>query len=248
LHEHIAGGRIGRPLSCNVYSPTGSGGPTRDLARRYTADRANAANTLTINTGHTLDAVSWLIGGLDWVSATIAVGQPEATVPESGERLQVTAPDQVVVTGQTAGGCVVTQHAHSGGRANGTHFTLRLLGTDGDLVVRSSGTRGLQIEDLRARYCPPGSASWQPVTVPPEAYAVDQSQRVQPVMNVAEALRRFAAAIRAGTTFNPDFTHAVTLHRQLDAIELADRTGIRQTAGSWTGEPTDRPGPPAAEE
>jgi predicted dehydrogenase len=246
LRAELADGRLGRLLSCNVYSPTGSGGPTRDLARRYTADRVNGANTLTINTGHTLDTVSWLVGDLDWLDATIAVGQPDATVPESGEHLHVTAPDQVVVTGQTAGGCVVTVHAHSGARANGTHFTLRLLGTDGDLVVRSAGTRGLQIEELRAQYCPVGAADWQPVPVRPEAYAVGQPQRVQPVLNVAEALRQFAAGIRSGTSFEPDFAHAVALHHQLDAIELAHRTGVRQTARARRGEPPDRVGAPGA--
>lgn len=246
LRGELAGGKLGRLLSCNVYSPTGSGGPTRDLARRYTADRANGANTLTINTGHTLDVVSWLAGGLAWLGAAVAVVQPEATVIESGELLQVTAADQVVVTGETIGGCVVTAHAHSGARANGTHFTLRLLGTDGDLVVRSAGTRGLQIEELHAQYCPVGATEWQPVAVPPKAYSVEPPQRVQPVLNVAEALRRFAAAIRAGTSFEPDFTHAVALHRQLDAIDLANRTGGRQTARSWSGEPSDRLSAPGA--
>jgi predicted dehydrogenase len=246
LRAELADGRLGRLLSCNVYSPTGSGGPTRDLARRYTADRANAANTLTINIGHTLDTVSWLVGDLDWLDATITVGQPEATVLESGEHLRVTAPDQVVVTGQTADGCVVAVHAHSGARPNGTHFSLRLFGTVGDLVVRSAGTRGLQIEELHAQYCPVGATSWQPVPVRPAAYAVGQQLRTQPVLNVAEALRRFATAIHAGTSFEPDFAHALTLQQQLDAIELAHRTGTRQTARAWRGEPSDRLGAPGA--
>jgi len=242
VRSAIAGGLIGTLLSCNVYSPTGSGGPSRDLAHRYTADRANAAHTLTINTGHTLDAVGWLLGGLESLDARIAVGQPNATVLQTGERLRVTAPDQVVVSGRTAGGCVVNIHAHSGARPNGTHFVLRLFGTKGDLVIRSAGTRGLQIEELTAEFCPVGSSAWQSVVAAPESYSVDPPLRAQPALNVAQALRRFATAISGGIAFEPDFDRAAALHRQLDAVERADVTGSRQAADLWAWEPSDLSG------
>jgi predicted dehydrogenase len=246
VRDAIADGLMGTLLSCSVYSPTGSGGPSRDLARRYTADRANAANTLTINAGHTLDAVGWLLGGLVSLDARIAVGQPDATVLETGERLRVTAPDQVVVTGRTADGCVVSIHAHSGARGNGPHFELRLFGTGGDLVIRSAGTRGLQIEELTAEFCPAGSSAWRSVAPAPGGYSVDPPLRAQPVLNVALALRRFATAIGDGTTFGPGFGHATALHRLLDAVQQADATGTRQPAGPCAREPSDLSGAPGA--
>ena len=242
LRAAIADGLLGTVLSCDVYSPTGSGGPTRDPARRYTADRANAAHTLTVNTGHTLDTISRLLGPLDLLDARIAVRQPAATVPETGERLVVTAPDQVVVVGTTRDGCVLNLHAHSGARPNGTHFVARFLGTRGDLVVRSAGTRGLQIEQLTARFCPVGSTRWQAVEADPAHYLVPEPLRAQPVLNVAQALRRLAVAIDGGAAFEPDFASAVALHRQLDAVERADATGVRQSADSWTRAPSDPAG------
>lgn len=242
VRRAIAEGLIGAALSCNVYSPTGSGGPARDQAHRYTADRANAANTLTINTGHTLDTVGWLLGGLESLSALTAVGQPDATVVETGERLRVTAPDQVVVTGRTASGCVVNIHAHSGARRNGAHFAARVFGTEGDLIIRSAGTRGHQIEELTARFCPAGSGTWQELTAAPDTYVVDPPLRAQPVLNVAQALRRFAAAIRGGAAFEPGFDHAAALHRQLAAVELSDDTGSRQASGSWAREASELSG------
>lgn len=240
LRAALADGLLGTVLSCTAYSPTGSGGPHRDLARRYTADRANAAHTLTINTGHTLDTLGWLLGPLDCFDARVAVRQPAATVTETGEELAVTAPDQVVVSATTGDGCVVSVHAHSGARPNGTHFAARFHGTRGDLVLRSTGVRGLQIEDLSARFCPAGSTRWRAVRTDPRHYRVPEPLRAQPVLNVAQALRRLAVAIRGGTRFEPDFGTAVALHRRLDAVERAAATGRRQCAGARTG---GTPGP-----
>jgi predicted dehydrogenase len=47
--------------------------------------------------------------------------------------------------------------------------------------------------------------------------------------NVARLYRAFAGDIRSGRRTVPDFDLALRRHRMLDAIETADRTGMRQS-------------------
>ena len=78
--------------------------------------------------------------------------------------------DHVAVIATTPAGAVVTLHAHSGARDDGTRFRARFHGTAGELEITSVGVRGLQIEELTARYCPAGGTEWQTVEVPASPY------------------------------------------------------------------------------
>jgi predicted dehydrogenase len=217
VRDLVADGYVGRLLSCTVYCPTMSGGPVRSIASRHTIDAADATSTLTITTGHVIDTIGYALGELQSVSAIVETLQTRARIAETGEELEVTAPDQVVLAGRLASGAVVSVHCHNASRPHGLGFHASLFGTEGDLQIVSDGATGIQIGELTV-HGRRGDDALQPVEIPERYYDVAPELRPQPLGNVAQALRRFARSIRDSTPYSPDFTTAVQRHETLDAI------------------------------
>lgn len=67
-------------------------------------------------------------------------------IVETGERVPMTSPDQVIVHGQLEGGAVAV-HLR-GGRLPGTGFLLEVTGTDGMLVVEGAGPFAMVLSEL----------------------------------------------------------------------------------------------------
>jgi predicted dehydrogenase len=61
---------------------------------------------------------------------------------------------------------------------------------------------------------------------PPESYRlIPQSMSAGPGRNVAQAYARLAEAIHSDKPNSPDFEHAVTRHRLIDAMERSSNEG-----------------------
>jgi predicted dehydrogenase len=96
----ISNGYVGKVLSVNVsYSlppfPTASG--TLDQAHVYILDKTNGANQLTISNGHLLDGITYMLGQFSEVSAIVGTLFKNVRVIETGEIIQATSPDYVLV-------------------------------------------------------------------------------------------------------------------------------------------------------
>ncbi|MFF4966186.1 hypothetical protein [Streptomyces sp. NPDC001037] len=115
----------------------GTWGTTYSSGEEYLFDRENGATMLTIPFGHTIDALSVVLGLFPEVTATTAVRRPYVTNPVTGESAAMTAADQVAVTGVLDSGAVAAAH-YRGGTSRGTGFHWEISGTEGDLVVTAS--------------------------------------------------------------------------------------------------------------
>jgi hypothetical protein len=63
----------------------------------------------------------------------------------------------------------------------------------------------------------------------PSQYSLAPSGLAQPAVNVAILYRQFALDLANGSMETPDFQAALRVHRLLDAVELADTHGVRQS-------------------
>ncbi|MGI5227223.1 Gfo/Idh/MocA family protein [Actinoallomurus sp. CA-142502] len=222
--ELLTGGRVGRVTSATVYAARGKGAGGRVPAwAAYTLDRRNGAGMLEVAAGHTLDALEYLLGDLTELSARLSVQRPRHVVEETGEEIEATGPDHLLLNGTLASGAVVSAHVHDGKETDG-RTRIEIAGTDGDLAVVSGahGPGGVQLSELRLLTSRDGR--WEETPAPDPAPILGIEAR-----NVARLYAALAADIRTGTRTAPDFHAGVRVHRLLDAVRRSDETGRRLT-------------------
>lgn len=218
LRDLVADGYVGEVLSTTLLGSGFSwGGEVPNAAVRYSIDAANGATLVSIPMGHTLDAMCHVLGELTEFRTTMKTVRHRVLDVETGTLLQMTAPDQVAVTGVLASGAVAAIH-YRGGMSRATNLHWEINGTAGDIVV--SGPSGhLQLADLEIR-AGRGSDSRLSVLEVPKKYhdvpaVAGQSARI---CNVANAYARFLHDLHNGTTLIPTFEDAARRHAVLDDI------------------------------
>jgi predicted dehydrogenase len=216
----IAEGYVGRVTSVTVYSSLELGADGQiDERPAYTLSSENGAGLLQVACGRTLDAVQQLVGTeIATVSATLATQRPCLTVTETGEVVQVTVPDHVLLSGALKSGALLSTHIHQGKR-HGARTWIEISGTSGDLTLESRGQGnhpGLQMHELRLL------GAGEELAIPSAYYDVPEAVRRQPALNVARLYTRLADNIHTGQRTVPGFADALRLHQLLDTIE---RTG-----------------------
>lgn len=214
VRDLVADGYIGDVLSSTLIGRGMNWGSTVQAPNAYTADRANGATLLSIPMGHTLDAVCSILGELQQITGIAANGRTDTTIVETGETISMTAHDQIGLVARTASGAVVTAQYH-GGAQPGIGLLWEIYGTKGTLRVSGPSGHG-QIADLALEGARGDGASLEAMAVPEHYFHSELRQG--PPLNIAEMYHRLAADIRDGTRNCPDFDHAVTRHRMLDAI------------------------------
>jgi predicted dehydrogenase len=211
--ELIASGRIGRVTAITTYGARNKGsGSTIPRWMAYTYDRSTGAGSLEIAGGHTLDAVRFLAGPLTLRPAVTTIAEPHHTIAETGEVIEATTPDQVLITGTSNGGATVSVSIHDGVGPSRAQVTI--AGTEGELAIDTLPTDAplggqLQITPLRLREY---RGAWRDVELPEWPGLPEEAG------NIARFYRQFAEDLRTGTRVVPDFHAATEVHRLLDDI------------------------------
>lgn len=222
VKELLAAGHIGQLLAVHVRAMR-DGMLTRDSTRTWQHDVSLGAHTLTIGTGHTLDALRFVAGEFASVSSVVATQVRQWTETDTGRVLDVTAPDNIVVSGQLANGAVVSAHIAAVPWA-GSGYRMELYGTEGTLVVTGRNTP--QFGYLRLLGAQRGNELAE-MTVPERFVLVDPQKAKRDAYNVGQLYARFAETVRGGQGDHPTFDTAVQMHRVVDAIRMASETGRR---------------------
>jgi predicted dehydrogenase len=221
--ELVQQGYIGEVLAVNA-SFVGRAVTERGVGRIWQGDRRNGANTLTIAGGHAIDALCFVVGELEEISARLATRITEWRNTHTGETVRVDSPDWISLSGQVGGGaevsflCSTVPSGPSGNR-------MEIYGREGALVI-SGGSPNVGPSQLHGAR---GGEALAAIETPERFALVPEGTPAGAPRNVAQAYARLARAMAEGERFEPDFAHAVKRHRLLAAIErsAAERRAVR---------------------
>ncbi|MCC6532476.1 MAG: Gfo/Idh/MocA family oxidoreductase [Burkholderiales bacterium] len=221
MKELAEAGYLGELLSCHAVCMR-DGPLERPSSRTWQRAAELGANTLTIANGHVIDALRFVAGDFARVACVVSTQAPQWYETDTKRLVDVTSPDNVLVSGRLVRGAVASVHVAAVPWA-GIGYRMDLYGREGTLVVtgevssqrgemlrlqgaqRSHELRELDIPD-RYTWVPPGFPRGDP-------------------FNVGQMYALFAEAVRTGHNRLPTFDTALELHRFLDTIKQAADTG-----------------------
>ncbi|HEX2826904.1 MAG TPA: Gfo/Idh/MocA family oxidoreductase [Burkholderiales bacterium] len=226
MRELVQEGYVGKVLSVHMMQ-MGSGVLTRTSDRTWQKDVKLGANTLTITFGHSMDALCMVAGELTEVAAVVSTQVPQWRESDTGKFVDVTSPDNILLSGRLESGAVVS--AHVGVHPyHGSGYRLEVYGTKGALAIIGGGEAGQEAKRMLMGGRE-DDKSMQPLEIPERLKWVPEGVRtLKEGYDVGQMWVNFAKAIRTGERIEPDFDSAVRRHRMLDAIQRASETGQRQ--------------------
>src|ERR671914_218651 len=136
MKEQIAAGYVGEVLACHA-SAMRDGALARPSSRTWQRDASLGANTLTIANGHAIDALRFVAGHFARVACLVTTQARHWYETDTRQLVEVTAPDNVLVSGQLASTAVASVHVAAVPWA-GSGFRMEIYGRDGTLVATGS--------------------------------------------------------------------------------------------------------------
>ncbi len=224
VKELIDDGYVGEVLTCSVITMR-DGRLERHSSGTWQRDPGAGANTLTIATGHVIDALRFVLGDFKRVASMVTTQVPQWYETDTQRFVETTSPDDVRVSGQLERGAAAAVHVGAVPWA-GSGYRMEIYGREGSLIVTGSvsSQRG---EMLRVQGAP-GGHELTDLTIPHRFWYVPDDFPQGDPFNVGQLYALFAEAIRTGQNRAPTFDTAVGLHRFLDRVKEASDTGQEQ--------------------
>jgi predicted dehydrogenase len=221
MKELVDSGFVGEIMAIHV-SLMREGGLARPSNRTWQRDAELGANTLTIANGHTVDAMRFVAGDFARLSAVVATQAKQWLDTGTQTLLDVTAPDNVLVSGRLANGAVASVHIGAIPFA-GSGYRMEIYGNEGTLVA--SGEDSPQLSEVLLHGAKGGN-TLAPIAVSERFALAAPGTPSGEAINVGQMYTLFAQAIhgraiRGGESRQPTFETAVDLHRLIDAIKEA---------------------------
>jgi predicted dehydrogenase len=220
MRDLIADGYVGEIMAVRV-GLLRQGVLTRPSHRTWQRDAALGANTLTIANGHTIDAMRFVVGEFRALAAVVATQAKQWLDTGTNTWLDVTAPDNILISGWLHNGAVVSSHVAAIPYA-GSGYRMEIYGRDGTLVA--AGEDSPQLSKVFLHGAQHGD-NLEPLPVPERFTLAAPGTPPGEPFNVGQMYSLFARAIRGEAASLPDFATAVALHRLVDAIREASDTG-----------------------
>jgi predicted dehydrogenase len=220
MKELVEAGYVGEVMAVHVMLMR-DGVLSRPSHRTWQRDAALGANTLTIANGHTVDAMRFVTGDFHRLSAVVATQAKQWLDTGTNTWLDVTSPDNVLISGRLANGAVASVHVGAIPFA-GSGYRMEIYGRDGTLVV--AGEESPQLSEVSLHGAKGGNALAS-IPVPERFTFASYGTPSGEALNVGQMYTLFARAIRDGNSRQPSFATAVELHRVVDAIKQASDSG-----------------------
>jgi predicted dehydrogenase len=225
MKELVETGFVGEIMAVHV-SLMREGVLSRPSHRTWQRDAELGANTLTIANGHTVDAMRFVTGDFRGLSAVVATQAKQWLDTGTNTWLDVTSPDNVLISGRLANSAVASVHIGAVPFA-GSGYRMEIYGRDGTLAVTGKDSPQLSEVFLHGAQ---GGNTLVPMSVPERWTFVAPGTPSGEALNVGQMYTLFAqairdGAIRGGEDRQPSFETAVDLHRLVDAIKVASDEG-----------------------
>jgi predicted dehydrogenase len=225
MKELVEAGFVGEMMAVHI-SMIRDGVLSRPSHRTWQRDAELGANTLTIANGHTIDAMRFVTGDFARLSAVVATQAKQWLDTGNNTWLDVTAPDNILISGRLANGAVASSHVGAIPLA-GSGYRMEIYGRDGTLVA--SGEDSPQLSEV-VLHGAKGTDTLAAMPVPGRFTFTAFGTPSGEASNVGQMYTLFAKSIRDGTIRGgearlPDFATAVELHRLVDAIKQASDDG-----------------------
>lgn len=231
MRQLIQQGYVGRVVAARLNCALPGGGRRRSEQGQYVIRRESGAGTFAIQGGHAIDALQFCVGKITNLVSLVANQFPEVEIIETGKRLAKDAPDQILCSGWTEEGAVVSI-AINGGVVAGHGIALDVFGEQGTLSVRGDSGLGFQMSETQLVGAQAPERKLAPIDPgfddEVSAVPIDLEGR-QPypgvevpratLVNVANLYRELARAIESGDQPIPSFKEGLELHNLLDRIE-----------------------------
>ena len=223
MKEKIEEGFVGEVLACHADCMR-DGALERPSSRTWQRDVSLGANPLTIANGHVIDALRFVAGNFTRVSCMVTTQAKQWYETDTKRFVDVTSPDNVMVSGKLASGAVASVHVAAVPWAGGG-FRMVVYGREGTLVATGnvSSQRGEMLRVQGAQR----SHELSDMPIPDRFFRVPPEFPRGDPLNVGQMYALFAEAIRTGQNQKglPTFDTAVDLHRFLDTIRQSSDTG-----------------------
>lgn len=217
--ELVSLGRIGRPLSARIVSPTFGFGPEIPAAHDIFNRPSSGANLLTITGGHALDLVEAVLGPIVEVDARTEIRWPLVKLTDTDvESVRATA-DYIGVLGKTRSGVAFTADIEAGVSPENIRFSFEVRGSDGWLSLTSNHPYGFQFGDLKL--------TSNLAFVEPDTAAVSDGT-IETAINVGEVYAQLVRDLHEGTYRTLGFQHALHNARLIEAVMNSAKRGVRQ--------------------
>jgi predicted dehydrogenase len=217
--ELVASGKIGRPITATVVSPTIGFGPEMPVAHDLFNKCSSGANLLTITGGHTLDLVEAILGAITQVDACAEIRWPIVKLTETGEQSARDTADYVEVVGKTRSGAVFAAKFEGGVRPETVRFNFEVTGSNGWLRLTSDHPYGFQAGDLTLR----SNIAFDEPDAPAASGAF-----IGAAINVGEVYTHLVHDLQTGTYNTLGFEHALHNARLMEAVNRAAVLDQRQ--------------------
>ena len=218
--ELVESGYVGEVMSCHV-SRIAEGTLERASDRTWQRDAELGANTLTISCGHTIDALRFVVGDFSDVSTVVSTQAKQWFETDTNQSVDVTSPDNILVSGRLANGGVASVHIASNPWA-GSGYRMEIYGREGTLVVSSDESPNHDGVKLRGAQ---GGNQLPDLEIPSKFTNVLEGMPRGAPYNVGQMYYQFGQSIRSGDPCQPDFNTAVELHHFIDSIQDASDQG-----------------------
>jgi predicted dehydrogenase len=152
---------------------------------------------------------------------------PKVTIKETGEVLDSTAPDQLVLSGMLEDGGVISIHIE-GGKRNGSGVQIDITGDQGDLKITNRSAFGDVGDDYVVEGAHGDNLTLEVLPVPENYQRLPASSLPSAVLELAELYHVYAQDVAEGTHAAATFNDALRLHQLLDAAKSGTQTPLKR--------------------
>lgn len=231
LQDLLQQGYVGKVRSVRMHVSMNGFQALRPNALRWTAPQDNFSSAIAIYAGHFLDMLLTVTGWPVSVSGLMVSQFPQVTIEETGEVLDSTAPDQLVLSGLLEDGGVVSVHIE-GGKRNGSGVQIDITGDQGDLKITNRSAFGQVGDDYVIEGAHGDNLALQPLPVPDRYQRLPASTLPSAVLELAELYYVYAQDVAEGTHAAATFDDALRLHRLLDAAKTGSQSPLKPDASA----------------